>query len=149
MASGYIRKRKLKSGVVYAVSIAMRDPHTGEMREQERGRFKTKREATAALAKLQGEADAGTLVERSKCTVAEMLEYWMETEVVPNRRPPTADRYRYAIEGHLIPGLGSIQIQSLTAGQVQKWYAHKKSAGTGASTITGCHQILRSSLRIG
>jgi Phage integrase, N-terminal SAM-like domain len=72
-------------------------------------------------ARLGARAPFARLVERTKCTVAEMLEYWMETEIVPNRRPTTSDRYRYAIDGHLNPGLGSIQIQSLTASQVQRF----------------------------
>jgi hypothetical protein len=64
MDSGYVRKRLVKGSVVYAICVAIRDPRTGELREQVCGRYRTKREAVAALAKWEQEQRSGGDEER-------------------------------------------------------------------------------------
>jgi guanylate kinase len=45
MASGYIRKRHVKGGVAYIISVATREPRRGEMRERERDSTSSARRA--------------------------------------------------------------------------------------------------------
>jgi hypothetical protein len=52
-------------------------------------------------------------------TVGQFLNYWLD-HVIPNAtKPKTASVYRYITTIHLIPSIGKIQIQKLTAQHVQ------------------------------
>jgi len=146
MASGYIRKRDRKDGVAYLASIEVgTDPLTGARRERAET-FRTKREARAALARWQTEIDTGAYVPRSAQTVGDLLHYWMETYAAHNCRETTAQRYHNTVYRHLLPALGPIPLQKLTAAQVQQFYADKLSSGSGIRTVVFCHQRLHQAL---
>jgi hypothetical protein len=75
MAQGSIRKHERDSGVRYEVVVDLgTDPVTGRRRQRSKS-FKTKRAAQAALATMLAEIDKGTAVDRSRQTVAEMMQY--------------------------------------------------------------------------
>lgn len=142
MASGYIRK----DGVVYLASVDLgKDPLTGKRRERSET-FPTRREARAAIARWQTEIDQGTFVDRSAQTVADLLRYWMETYVKHNRSENTYVNYHYQVDGHLMPALGYIQVQKLTAAQVQQFYADSLESGVGRRTVELCHLCLHRAL---
>jgi integrase len=85
-------------------------------------------------------------VDRSTKTVADLLCYWLDTEIVHNHRETTILRYRNTIYKHLIPGLGAMPLQKLTPAQVQKFYADKLASGTGQRSVVFCHQRLHQAL---
>src|SRR5579871_894651 len=115
MAQGSIQKRTLDGGRIrWDVVVDLgNEPMTGKRRQRKRS-FPTRKEAQAALNEWQTEISRGTAVDRTRQTVAEMLDFWLETYAHPNVRPVTYDLYARIIRTHIIPALGHIQAQKLT-----------------------------------
>jgi hypothetical protein len=65
----------------------------------------TKRDAEAALTKLLGEADKGTLIDASKISVADHLASWLKGKELSDA---TRESYQTIIRSLVIPGLGGI-----------------------------------------
>jgi integrase len=74
------------------------------------------------------------------------LEQWLEDVHKPTIRISTLYRYRGILDNHILPELGHIQLQRLTAQQVQALYAKKTREGLAPSSIVKIHQILHMAL---
>jgi integrase len=153
MAQGSIRKHERDSGVRYEVVVDLgTDPVTGRRRQRSKS-FKTKRAAQAALATMLADIDKGTAVDRSRQTVAQMMQYWLDTYARHRCAAKTVDDYERTIRVHIIPALGAIQAQKLTPDVLQKFYGDKLAAGCGPRTVELCHlrlsQALDQSVKLG
>ena len=120
-----------------------------------------RQDAQRELTRLLGQADAGTLVEPSKVTVAEYLRAWLghpaqqgEQALPPpaGLTPKTAERYRELAEGQIIPHLGSIVLQNLRPAKVAEWHAVILKSGSrrgrplAARTVGHAHRVLHRAL---
>ena len=153
MAQGSIRKHERDSGVRYEVVVDLgTDPVTGRRRQRSKS-FKTKRAAQSALATMLADIDKGTAVDRSRQTVAQMMQYWLDTYARHRCAAKTVDDYERTIRVHIIPALGAIQAQKLTPDVLQKFYGDKLAAGCGPRTVELCHlrlsQALDQSVKLG
>jgi integrase len=153
MAQGSIRKHERDSGVRYEVVVDLgTDPVTGRRRQRSKS-FKTKRAAQAALATMLADIDRGTAVDRSRQTVAQMMQYWLDTYARHRCAAKTVDDYERTIRVHISPALGAIQAQKLTPDVVQKFYGDKLAAGCSPRTVELCHlrlsQALDQSVKLG
>lgn len=153
MARGSIRKHDRDSGVRYEVVVDLgADPVTGRRRQRTKS-FKTKREAQAALTAWLAEVDKGTVVDRSTQTVAEMMQYWLDTHARSRLRAKTVFDYEHTIARHIIPTLGSLPVQKLTPERLQTFYSDKLAEGCGVRTIRLCHlhinQALKQAVKMG
>ena len=116
-----------------------------------------RQDAQKELTRLLGQADAGTLVEPSKVTVAEYLRAWLGSPPGPGEpappppaglAPKTAERYRELAEGQIIPHLGAIVLQKLRPAKVAEWHAELLKTGSrkgrplAASTVGHAHRVL-------
>jgi integrase len=118
--------------------------------------FRTKREAQAALnaaiSALRGDAD----VEPSKLTVKQyLLSEWLPA-LESTLRPATIASYRGAVENYVVPALGSIPLQKLSATQIEALYAallreprggREGARPLAASTVHQVHVVLHRALR--
>ncbi|HET9602231.1 MAG TPA: Arm DNA-binding domain-containing protein, partial [Acidimicrobiales bacterium] len=77
MARGSVRRRS--GGWSYRVDIGG-DPASGERRQVSRQGFTTKRAAEAAMQAVLQSIGDGTVVQRSKTTVAEFLDDWLAAQ---------------------------------------------------------------------
>jgi len=121
---------------------------TGTRRQRSQS-FRLKRDAEATLATWLAEIDRGTAVDTAKLTVGEFLTHWLDTVAAHRVRPTTLEDYRYTVNRHIVPALGSIPVQRLTAAQVQAFYAELRDAGRGARTVQLCHLRLSQALKQG
>jgi integrase len=64
----------------------------------------------------------------------------------PNIKPTTADQYRRTIERHIVPQLGHLPVQQLTARRIQQHYAALLGAGVGPRTVRFVHERLKQAL---
>ena len=75
----------------------------------------------------------GELADSKQMTVETWFEKWVETldyqVTVGALRPSTESWYKTALARHLIPGLGHIRLDELTADDVEKFYAGKRRSG--------------------
>lgn len=114
-------------------------------RYRKRG-FKTKTLAESSYAAAKAERDRGEYIEDSKETVAELLSRWL-TRVARHRvRPTTYQGYESTVRNHLVPWLGTIRVQKLTAARVQTFYSDRLDAGVGARTLNLAHLRLSQAL---
>ena len=66
-------------------------------------------------------ADAGTLTDPSKETVAVYLRNWLDTTL--SLSPKTLERYRELAEIQIIPHLGDVKLQKLTPERLEQWHS--------------------------
>jgi integrase len=104
------------------------------------------RKADAALAALLDKKRRGRLLVRSKDTVDEFLDSWMETVVRPSCRPRTALDYARALQYYVRPYIGRVPLQALDAAAVRGLLVKLQEKGLAPRTIRGAHQVLRNAL---
>jgi hypothetical protein len=130
------------------------DPITG-MRRQPMRSFPTKREAATGLARWITEIERGTAVDPSKQTLGEYLQHWLATSVQPRVRPATHSGYERLIRVQIIPRLGNIPLQKLTALQIQQCYTDMRTSprvdgrdGTlSPRSVCYAHTVLKQALK--
>lgn len=110
----------------------------GKRQKKEKGGFKTKKEAEAALAKAINEYNNnGTVFEPSQITVSDYLDQWYEFYCKPNLKYNTQVGYLRIIEGHLKPRFGKYRLKAITPAILQEYANDLKMRGLSKSHITG------------
>jgi integrase len=128
------------------VVSAGRDPATGKYRRVVRTFASTsRREAKAALAKLETEVAAGK-VSFDDPTLADLLNRWMDHITSVGRAPTTLYHYRQYINREIVPVLGAIRLSKLTALDIDRLYGQLRKRDLAPATIRQIHAILRASL---
>lgn len=125
--SGSIRRRG-KSSWELKFDIG-RDPVTGKRKTQYKNVKGTKKDAQRELRRLLNSLDEGQFVEPSKVTVGEFVNWWLENDAVHQVEPRTLAFYQDKCHRHIIPDIGSIQLQKLQPIQVQELYNRKVQSG--------------------
>lgn len=117
-----IRTRRNKEGKItgYQAIVERGESSTGK-RLRDTKTFKTKKEAEAYINQTKSHILNGTYIEPNKMTVSQALDEWLETQVKPTLAPATVKSYQYNIKNHIRPALGNIQLQKLTAMQIQNF----------------------------
>src|SRR6266699_1233303 len=104
----------------YVVQVVSED------RKKKQYYFKTEKEAAAARRKLLYEKEQGTLAAGPQQTLKTYLEKWLEQVCKLTMRPNTYKGYRSVVNHHLVPSLGHIKLQKLTAEHLQTFFAQKQ-----------------------
>lgn len=120
----------------------------GARKREQRSNFRTKREATNARNDELKARREGTYIEESKETVGELLARWLNTIARHKVKAKTLSDYESTIRLHLVPYLGDIRVQNLTAAKVQTFYSERVDAGVGTRTINLAHQRLSQALAV-
>lgn len=101
------------------------------------------------LRSFEAKRSAERRVKPSKLTLGEWLDHWMEEVVVPNRAFTTIYGYRGMIENDISPMLGSVPLQELTPGEIQRYYAHlREDRRLAPYTIRHYHDLLGNALHL-
>ena len=152
---GNIRKRK--DGRWEGRYTAGYHPETGK-RIIKNVLGKTQAEAKEKLRKAIEDAGVLDLTRTDEYTVESWARTWFELYSKPNIRPNTAGYYRRLIERYVIPGIGDIKLNKLTARDVQKLYndmkdhgrvrevQKEKNPGLSSSYVRGLHMMLHNCL---
>jgi integrase len=123
---GSVRKR----GSTYTWYLFTPEPVTGQRRQHSKGGYRTKKECQAALNDALAALRVGTFVESSKRTVASyLLDEWLPAMQPPRVRPSTWLSYQRNLERHVIPALGTIELQRLTPAHLTGFYRSLLTGG--------------------
>jgi len=122
---------------------------TEERRRAIKGGYATRKECQAALIKVLSAVEARSYAPPSKITVkAFLLDEWLPT-VKATLRPTTYASYTMLARQHVIPRLGSLQLQNLSAAAINALYAHLATDGRvrgggalSASSVRRVHAVL-------
>ena len=142
-----------KRGTTWTWYLGVLDLATGRRRQLSKGGFRTKREAQAALNEAMAALRAGTFVESSRLTLGAFLtEQWLPT-VRAAVRPTTWTTYRIYAEAQVLPTLGNVPLQALTAAHLNRLYAdlaeHGRRDGRGGlkpKSVRHVHVLLHKAL---
>jgi integrase len=145
--------RQRKRGIRGAGSVFQRQDGRwqAKFKVEETGKYKslyasTEKEAYKKLQDALAQQKQGVLATGPQQTVKQFLEYWIEDVQKLDVRMGTFRDNRIIVYKHLIPGLGHVKLQKLTAQQVQSFYAEKLKKGASASRVKNIHAILHKAL---
>lgn len=145
---GHIRRR----GNKWAVVVDVGRDENGRRRQRWHSGYDTRRDAQKALTEILGRLEGGTYIEPTKETLGQYLTEWLEGQR-GQVRESTWVSYRLNVECHVLPALGTVPLQSLTAAALNGFYAslletgRKDGAGLSPRTTRYIHTILRKSLK--
>lgn len=103
------------------------------------------------------ELGQGTYVDPSQLTVEQLLDEWLGNCEARKLSPSTLRGYRGVVDRYLVPAIGTVKVQRLTSGDVQRMYDKaslsgrvngKKAKGDGLSgqTVRHIHRVLGTAL---
>ena len=123
------------------------DPKTGKQ-QQKYVYGKTQKEVRQKLTQIAAEVDEGNYLEPSTMKFGAWLELWLETYVVPAKKPYTVSSYENICRKYLIKHLGRLPISQLNAFQIQQMYnTLLLDDKLSPKTIKNIHGVLHNALR--
>jgi integrase len=141
-----IEKREGPRGTKYLARVRLGDdPANGKPLRVSKA-FSTEREAKAWITEQRHAAQQRQAVTPSAQTVKDLLLFWLDTHAKHTVRPTTLENYTEMITRHIIPGIGALKVQQLTARHLQKFYSDKVAAETGRRTVQLCHLRIKQAL---
>lgn len=112
----------------------------------------TRKEVQEKLKVALREQQQGTLVTAPQQTVEQFLKQWLDI-CKTGVRIRTYERYETLIRLHIVPVIGRVQLQKLTAQHVQALYAKKLEENLSPTTVnllhTTLHKVLDDAMRWG
>jgi integrase len=117
----------------------------GKRRQRRKGGFATKRKADRFLRDQLARLDDGTYATPSTITVAAYLGQWLDAQE-SRLRPLSLATYRQVVRSYIVPGIGSVRLQELSARQLSAFYRSLERKGLSASTRKVVHAVLRRGL---
>ena len=123
------------------------DPKTGKQ-QQKYVYGKTQKEVRQKLTQITAEVDEGSYLDPSSMKLGAWLELWLETYVVPSKKPYTVASYTNICRKYLIKHLGRLPVSQITAFQIQQMYnALLLDYKLSPKTIKNIHGVLHNALR--
>ncbi len=107
---------------------------------------KTRKEVQEKMKVALHEQQQGKLITAPSQTVAQFLVDWLENTHKQRVRPRTYERYREAIDLHIVPALGHHKLEKLTPQHLNAFYAKKTSEGLAPATVIYYHSVLHNAL---
>lgn len=136
--------RKLPSGRYQA---RVRDVGAGKLVPL--GTYATKQEADNALAEARTSQARGGFVRPADGRM--ILATWANDEWYPTTvglRPKTRALYRYLLDKHVLPTLGTVPLASIDVQVIKRWLARLSDAGLSASTRSKAYRLLSQMLSV-
>jgi integrase len=123
-----------------------RDEH-GRRRQRSKGGFATRREAQRFLTDVLARVGDGSYAPPSKVTLGDYLTGEWLPAVEGTLRPLSVQTYAALIRGHIVPRLGSLRLQAVTAGHLNGLYRELEQAGLAPATRRVMHAIIHRALK--
>jgi integrase len=141
-------KRKLKEGVWELRVDLGADPITGKRKQLSRTFRGPARAADQALRDLVDQ-QAPSRSDGVGATFSQLLDQWLEECERLELSPTTLRNYRAQVEHTIRPALGRVQLNRLTARNLDALYGAMKEDGKSAKTIRNHHAVISSALHQG
>ncbi len=102
---------------------------------------KTRKEVQEKLKKALHEQQQGTLITTPQQTIEQFLTQWLDSRKKAVRIR-TNERYEEIVRLHVVPIIGHVQLQKLTAQNLQSLYSKKLDEGLSPTTVNTVHGML-------
>lgn len=106
---------------------------------------KTKREVEKKLAEITTDQQRGEFIKPEKLLYKDWLAIWQEN-YLGSVKASTVTNYKYHIEQNIVPAIGGVKLQLLTAPMIQNLYNSKQKDGLSPKTIKNLHGVVHKSL---
>lgn len=127
---------------------------TVKRRQEMKAGFATKREAQEALTQVLASISTGTHIEPSRMLMSEFLKGEWLPAIRPTIRPTTYLSYAGHVECHIIPALGALPLQHVSASHINAFYSRLLLDGRGEgrgglspATVRRVHATLHRALK--
>lgn len=138
------KKKPLK----YWTGVLELPPGPNGERRRKSIRRKNKQELLDVLAETSAELKKrGDLPTRNE-TAAQWFTYWVEQIAAKEVRPNTLDGYRRTVTNHIIPAIGKIKLDKLTAAHVRRVHDAILAKGLSSTTALLAHRIMAVSFKV-
>jgi integrase len=97
---------------------------------------------TAALRSVQ----QGLPVTTGRQTFQQLLDYWLNDIIKPNRRPLSYASYESVVRLHIAPSLGRYPLEDITPQRIIHLLTAKRAAGLAPSTVACIRAVIRTVL---
>jgi integrase len=148
---GRVFQRNPGRGKPWSYVIDLPRSADGKRKQLKKGRFRTRNDAEEGLAAAIEDVRNGRTPRQSKEHVATYLLRWAD-EQSAHWAPGTVETNAVAIKSWIIPLLGDVRLDQLTAPMLQDFFTQLSKSGSAKSTPLGprsvklCHDLLRSAL---
>ena len=147
-----MRGRVFRRGETWSFVVDLPPAPDGRRRQRQKGGFRTRKEAEAALAALLTDVQKGSVLEPSRQTLAAYLDDWLAS-AAPSLRPTTVQGYETAIRNWIVPRIGGMRLQAVTPQVLQRLYAelsesgrHNGNGGLSPRSVKLAHTVLHLAL---
>ena len=129
-----------ESSGLYTARVEL--PSVAGVRRRKVVRAKTKQEAQRKLRALLSELDRSGDLASSSPTVAAWSGQWLDRIAAQRLKPSTLETYRGYVARYIVPSIGKVRLDKLTAGHVAKMHAAMTEQGLSSTTVLQAHRIL-------
>lgn len=121
-------------------------PLNGE-RRRKKIRRKNKAELLKAMSQVRSELIRLGDIPTSSQTVEQWFNYWLK-QVAKEIRPNTFDGYRRTVENHVIPSIGKVKLDKLTATHIRRVHDGILDKGLSSTTALLAHRTMSVSFKM-
>lgn len=121
-------------------------PLNGE-RRRKKIRRKSKVELVKALSAAKSELERMGDLPTANQTVEQWFQYWLKL-IVKEVRPNTYDGYKRSVENHIIPSIGKVKLDKLTATHIKRVHDGILAKGLSSTTALLAHRTMSGSFKI-
>lgn len=121
-------------------------PLNGE-RRRKKIRRKSKPELLKAMAEAKSELQRLGDLPTANQTVEQWLNYWLK-QAVKEVRPNTFDGYQRTVKNHIIPSIGKVKLDKLTAAHVRRVHDGILAKGLSSTTALLAHRTMSVSFKM-
>lgn len=122
-------------------------PLNGERRRKV-VRRKNKAQLVAEMDRLRGELRKRGDLPTAGQTCEQWFTYWVEQIAAREVRPNTIDGYRRSVNNHIIPAIGKVKLEKLTAAHIRRVHDGILAKGLSSTTALLAHRTMSVSLKI-
>lgn len=111
-------------------------------------RSKNKRVVITKLAELKDELRKRGDLPTNSMTAEQWFTYWVEHVAAREVRPNTLDGYRRTVKNHIIPAIGNVKLDKLTAAHIRRVHDTMLAKGLSSTTALLAHRTMAVSFKI-
>jgi integrase len=130
---------------LYATSVEL--PSRDGVRRRKVVRRKLKKDVIAELARLTAELKANGDLPTAGQTVEQWFTYWLTEIAAKDVRPKTLEGYRATTKNHILPAIGSVKLERVTAAHVRRVHGNITDKGLSSTTALLAHRIMAVSFK--
>jgi len=123
-------------------------PSRDGVRRKKVVRRKLKKDAIEELAAMTKDLKARGDLPTAGQTVAQWFTYWLAEIAAKDVRPKTLEGYRATAKNHIIPAIGTVKLERVTAAHVRRVHDSILDKGLSSTTALLAHRIMAVSFKI-